>query len=145
MVSIKEVSLTLESLCLLELADYQELVTLPWWMGKWTTPCSRKVAFNLQPCGELPGPACPMQIQEMGSHHILWCVWMCSSGRLGSDEEPTSSPGKVGAVTEQRAGMGNTLEICLFLLSSSHSVSLCFVLQSPGKIGRGKKADKTSP
>lgn len=91
-----------------------------------TSPCSRKVAFNLQSCAELPGPARPMQIQEMRWPNPLMCLDVCFR-QAGSNEGATTSPGKVGDVTEQRAGMGNTLDICLFLLSSSHSTYLGFL------------------
>lgn len=72
-VSIKKVLLTLERLCLLELADFQGLLTfLSGWEGWWTSPCFREVTFSLQSHGVLPDPVHAMQIQEMGTYYTLW-------------------------------------------------------------------------
>ena len=75
-------------------------------------------------------------------HHSDVCVLACASCRVGATGNPPLQPDKAGAVTEHRTGLGNTLEICLFLPSSSNFFFLCSFCHLLGKQAEGRRPIK---
>ena len=143
-VSIKKVSLTLERLCLLELADFRAwLPFLSGWEGWWTSPCVREVTFSFQSHGELPGPTHTVQIREVGTRCILWHVHFHTCFRQAGRQWGTHLLSLTMQELSPSAGMGRAISWRSASFSATRLIlSLCSFCSLSGKQVEGRRPMK---